>query len=87
MLTVLGGQHLTPGYGPTYGTGTAHDIFRGLKQAADGNTLNKLPTYPPATLLFAQAWVASLKGRDAIYLNDVSGNLDLSQAGPAYLFG
>lgn len=43
------------------------------------------PITPP-DLLFTPAWVSSMRGTNAIYLNAMDGNLDLSKAGPAYVF-
>lgn len=84
LLVILDGQKLSPGY--LTPKPTALETVIDLIQKFDPVTLLGQPITPPA-LLFTPAWVASLKGRDAIYLNDVSGNLDLSKAGPAYVFG
>jgi hypothetical protein len=85
LLTILDGQKLGPGY-LTPKT-TALETMIDLKRQADTLVLNGLPYIPPAaTLLFTPAWVASLKGRDAIYLNAVDGNLDFSRGQPAYVF-
>jgi hypothetical protein len=84
LLTILDGQKLSAGY--LTPKPTALETMIDLKRQADGFVLNSLPTLPPATLLFTPAWVASLKGRDAIFLAGVDGNLDLSKSGPAYVF-
>ena len=85
LLAILDGQHLTAGYLPTFGSGTALETLIGLKNQFDPYTLLGNPITPPA-VLFTPAWVASLKGQDAIFLNTFDGNLALSQ-GPAYKFG
>jgi hypothetical protein len=87
VLTTLGSQKLSPGYLTPAGTGTAHDTLRALKQGFDPYTLISNPIARPA-LLFTPAWVRSIAvGQDAIFLDGVDGNLDLSHAqGPAYLF-
>jgi hypothetical protein len=85
LLTVLDGQKLGPGY--LTPKATALETVRDLKQQTDALVLANAPMQPPSSVLFAQAWVASLRaGQDAIYLNGVDGNLDLSKAGPAYVF-
>jgi hypothetical protein len=85
LLVILDGQKLGPGY--LTPKPTALETMIDLKRQADTLVLNGLPYIPPAaTLLFASAWVASLKGRDAIYLAGVDGNLDFSNGQPAYLF-
>lgn len=83
LLAILDGQHLTPGYLPTFGSGTALETLIGLKNQFDPYTLLQNPIARPAWL-FTPAWVASLKGQNAIYLAGVDGNLDLSQGQPAY---
>jgi hypothetical protein len=84
LLTILDGQRLSAGY--LTPKPTALETVIDLKKQMDPIVLYGQPITPPA-LLFTPAWVASLKGRDAIYLNAVDGNLDLSKAGPAYVFG
>lgn len=84
LLTILDGQKLAPGY--LIPQPTALQTVINLQQQYDGFVLNKLPPLPPADLLFKPAWVARLKGQDAIYLAGVDGNLDLSQGQAAYLF-
>jgi hypothetical protein len=86
LLTILGGEKLAAGYLTPAGTGTAHETVRALIQATDPIVVLGTPIIPPG-LLNTPAWVSSLRGRDAIYLNTFDGNLDLSKAGPAYLFG
>lgn len=83
LLTVLDGQKLSAGY-LTPKT-TALDTVIDLITQASNNTLMKSPFRDPATLLFSQAWVASYRGQDAIYLADVDGNLNKA-SGPAYKF-
>jgi hypothetical protein len=87
LLITLRGQKLTAGYLPVFGDSTAHDTFRGLKNQFDPFTLvgNPLPSpYPP---LLTPAWIASLDGQDAIYLDGYDGNVDLSKTPkPAYTF-
>ena len=85
LLTILDGEHLSAGYlTPTQPTalGTVMDLMAQMNPII----LFNQPIMPPA-LLFTPAWVASLKGKDAIYLAGVDGNLDLSHAQPAYLLG
>lgn len=86
LLVILNGQHLTAGYLTPAGAGTAHETVRALILQRDPIQVLSTPITPP-DLLNTPAWVSSLRGKDAIYLNDVSGNLDLSKAGPAYIFG
>jgi hypothetical protein len=57
---------------------------RALRQQFDPFTLKNQPITPPA-LLFTPAYVSTLQGRDAIYLDGVDGNLSKA-AGPAYIF-
>lgn len=84
LLVILDGQKLAPGY-LTPVQDALHTVMA-LKQAFDPVTLLGNPIPPPA-LLMTPAWVASLaQGKDAIYLAGVDGNLDLSHAGPAYVF-
>ena len=84
LLAILDGQHLTPGYLPTFGSGTALETLIGLKNQFDPFTLRANPITPPAWL-FTPAWVASLKGQNAIYLAGVDGNLDVSKGQAAYV--
>jgi hypothetical protein len=83
LLTILDGQKLLPGY-LTPQT-TALDTVNNLILQASNNTLMKSPYRDPATLLFAESWVASYYGQDAIFLADVDGNLNKAN-GPAYKF-
>ena len=83
LLAILNGQHLSPGYLTPAGSGTALETLIALKNQFDPVTLLGQPISPPA-LLFTPAWVASLKGKDAIYLAGVDGNLDLSKGQAAY---
>jgi hypothetical protein len=86
LLTILDGQKLSAGY-LTPGGPTALETVLALIKQTDPITLLGTPITPPA-LLFTPAWVASLRGQDAIYLSGVDGNLDLSRTPkPAYLFG
>ena len=59
-----------------------------LKKLLDTNTINGGAYQPQGDLLFKEAWVGSLRaGKDAIWLNGVDGNLDLSNGQqPAYVF-
>jgi hypothetical protein len=87
LLVTLDGQKLTAGYLTPFGSGTALETAINLKQQADTFVINGSPWQSPAALLTRPAFIASLKaGQDAIYLNGVDGNLDLSQGGPAYKF-
>ena len=89
LLVVLDGQHLTAGYLTPSGTGTALETVIALMQQFDPFTIVGAPITPPA-LLFTPAWVGSLAaGKDAIYLEGVDGNLDLTHGAqqPAYIFG
>ena len=87
LLVILDGQKLTPGY-LTPPKPTALECAIELKRLADTDTINGAPHQTPNDLLFASAWVGSLgAGKDAIFLNDVSGTLDLSHGQqPAYIF-
>jgi hypothetical protein len=85
LLVILDGQKLSPGY-LTPGGPTALETMIALKQQLDIGTLNKSPYQAPGNVLFASAWVASLRaGQDAIYLADVDGNLNKA-SGPAFVF-
>ena len=86
LLTVLDGQKLAAGYLTPAGSGTALETVRALRLNTDPIFLLSNPITPPG-LLNTPAWVSSLRGRNAIYLNDVSGNLDMSKGQPAYVFG
>jgi hypothetical protein len=87
LLTILDGQKLSPGY-LTPPKPTALECAIDLKRQLDAVTINGGSYQLPGSLLFSEAWVGSLAaGQDAIFLNDVSGNLDLSHTPkPAYLF-
>ena len=85
LLIILGGQKLTSGY--LTSAGSAHDTVRALRQQFDPYTLISNPLGYPVTLL-TPAWVASLQGKDAIFLAGVNGQLDLSKnPQPAYTLG
>src|SRR4029077_1257941 len=88
LLVILDGQKLGPGY-LTPPKPTALECAIELKRQLDAVTINGGSYQPSGNLLFASAWVGSLRaGQDAIWLNAVDGNLDLSQSGkgPAYTF-
>jgi len=87
LLTILDGQKLAPGY-LTPPKPTALECAIELKRQLDTVTLNGGSYQPQGNLLFAEAWVGSLRaGVDAIWLNAVDGNLDLSNGKqPAYVF-
>lgn len=88
LLTILDGQKLKAGY-LTPPKPTALECVIELKKAYDPTQLPQTPTpYQFPSLLFTPAWVASLAaGQDAIFLDSVDGNLDLSHSkGPAYIF-
>ena len=85
LLVILDGQKLAPGYLTPGGDGTALGTVMALRQTMDPIQLISNPITPPA-LLLTPAYVNSLHGQDAIYLNAVDGNLDLSKHGPAYSF-
>lgn len=85
LLTILDGQKLGPGY-LTPPKPTALECAIELKRQLDTVTINGGSYQPAGNLLFASAWVASLRaGQDAIYLADVDGNLNKAN-GPAYVF-
>jgi hypothetical protein len=88
LLTVLDGQKLKAGY-LTPPKPTALECVIELKKAYNPNQLPQNPApYQFPSLLFTPAWVGSLgAGQDAIFLDAVDGNLDLSHSKqPAYLF-
>jgi hypothetical protein len=86
LLITLDGQKLAAGYLTPAGSGTALETAIDLKRQADTFIINASPWQSPASLLSRPAWIASLKaGQDAIYLNDVDGNLNMAN-GPAYKF-
>ena len=85
LLTVLDGQKLGAGY-LTPPKPTALETMIELKRQLDTVTINGGSYQPTGSLLFATAWVSSLRtGQDAIYLADVDGNLNKAN-GPAYVF-
>lgn len=85
LLVILDGQKLGPGY-LTPPKPTALETVIELKKSYDPWTLAQTPL-PFPQLLMTPAWIGSLSaGRDAIWLDGVDGNLDLSKAGPAYTF-
>jgi hypothetical protein len=85
LLTILDGQKLSPGY-LTPPKPTALECAHELKRLLDTVTINGGSYQPQGDLLFKQAWVGSLRaGQDAIWLNDVDGNLNKAN-GPAYIF-
>jgi hypothetical protein len=99
LLQLLGRtQQLSPGYLTPVGTGgappNAWDTVVALKNQFDPFTLAGSPL-PGMTnqvgapnILLSPAWIASLAaGQDAIFLDDVSGNLNISTSQqPAYVF-
>lgn len=86
LLTILDGQKLGPGYLTPLGP-TALETVIALKKQYDPYTLVQNPL-PFPQLLMTPAFVGSLAaGQDAIFLDDASGNLDLSHGkAPAYVF-
>jgi hypothetical protein len=84
LLVILDGQKLAPGYLTPSGSGTALETVIALRKQFDPFTLLGNPITPPA-LLLTPAHVASLSGKDAIYLDGVDGNLNMA-SGPAYVF-
>jgi hypothetical protein len=85
LLTLLDGQKLSPGY-LIPSKPTALECAIDLKKQLDTVTINGGSYQPAGSLLFAEAWVGSLRaGQDAIWLNDVDGNLNKAN-GPAYIF-
>ena len=84
LLTVLNGQKLSAGY--LTPKPTALETVIDLIKQTDPITVLGTPITPPG-LLNTPAWVASLRGSNAIYLNTFDGNLDLSKGQAAYLFG
>jgi hypothetical protein len=87
LLAILDGQVLAPGYLSPSGNNTAHDTLRALVQARSPIVTPQAPISPP-DLLNTPAWVGSLRGFNAIFLNGVNGQLDLSHGNqqPAYYF-
>lgn len=97
LLIILGNdQKLAPGWLTPVGTPypTALQTEQALKNQFDPYTLmgNPLPGMTnqvgAPNILFAPAWVGSLAaGQDAIFLEGVDGNLNLSNTPqPAYIF-
>lgn len=93
LLVILDGQKLSAGYLTPAGGGTALETVIALKKQFDPYTLvsNPLPgmtDVPTPNVLFSPAWVGSLAaGQDAIFLDGVDGNLNLSNTPkPAFLF-
>jgi hypothetical protein len=85
LLTILDGQHLSAGYLTPSGTGTALETVIALMTQMNPILLAGTPITPPA-LLFTPAWVAVAQGQNAIFLNGLDGNLDLSHGKqPAYV--
>lgn len=85
LLVILDGQKLKAGY-LTPPKPTALETVIELKKAFDPIVLLGNPITPPA-LLLTPAWVGSLSGQDAIFLDGVDGNLALSNnPKPAYVF-
>lgn len=89
LLVILGGQHLTAGYLTPAGSGTALETVMSMMNGFNHwvRLQNPLPNHTP---LLNKAWVASLAaGQDAIYIEGVDGNLDLTHAGnppqPAFI--
>lgn len=83
LLVSLGGQKLGAGYlTPT--KPTAYECAVDMANTFNGTVMMTNPVPVPA-LLRTPAWVSSLRGTNAIYLDDVSGNLATAQ-GPAYVF-
>jgi hypothetical protein len=90
LITLGNDQKLGPGYLTPVGTPqpTALQTVRALRQQFDPWTLIQNPLKFPATLM-TPAFVGSLAaGQDAIFLDNVDGNLDLSHGAkqPAYIF-
>jgi hypothetical protein len=87
LLIILDGQKLGAGY-LTPPAPTALETVRELKKAYDPWVLAQNPL-PYPQLLMTPAFVGSLaSGQDAIFLDGVDGNLDLSHGAkqPAYVF-
>ena len=85
---ILNGQKLKAGY-LTPPKPTAYECMIELKKAYDPTQLPQSSTpFQFPSLLHTPAWVGSLAaGQDAIFLDGVDGNLDLSHTTkPAYLF-
>jgi hypothetical protein len=94
LLVILDGQHLKPGYLTPAGGGTALETVIALKNQFDPYTLATSPlpgmtNVATPNVLLSPAWVGSLAaGQDAIFLDGVDGNLNLSNTPkPAYIFG
>lgn len=86
LLIILNGQKLAPGYLTPAGSGTALETVISLMSQFNRFVLLQNPISYPA-LLFTPAWIARFAGQDAIFLDGVGGNLDLSHgAQPAYKF-
>jgi hypothetical protein len=89
LLVILDGQKLGAGY-LTPPKPTALETVIELKKAYDPRQLPSNPVpYQWPSLLHTPAFVASLAGgQDAIFLDGVDGNLDLSHGSkqPAYVF-
>lgn len=84
LLVSLGGQKLLAGYlTPT--SPTAYQCAVDMIMNFNGTLMSTNPVTPP-TILNTPAWVSSLRGSNAIYLDDASGNLSTAN-GPAYIFG
>lgn len=93
LLIILGQQKLLPGYLTPAPSGTALDTVISLMQQFSYYTLlqNPLPNMTnqvgAPNVLLCPAWVASLKGQDAIFLADVEGRMDVSHTPqPAFIF-
>lgn len=77
LLAILDGQKLAPGYLTPLGDQTAWGTLLALKDARYPTITPGTPITPP-DLLNTPAWVGALKGFNAIFLNGVDGQLDLS---------
>lgn len=77
LLAILDGQKLSAGYLTPLGDGTAWGTLLALKDQRDPRVTPGAPISPP-DLLNTPAWVGSLRGFNAIFLNGVDGRLDLS---------
>lgn len=87
LLVILGDQNLAPGYLTPATGGRASDTVRALRQARNPIVTPQTPISPP-DLLNTPAWVGSLRGFNAIFLQGVDGRLDLSHGSQqaAYYF-
>ena len=89
LLIILDGQKLKAGY-LTPPKPTALECVHELKKAYDPYILAQNPApYQFPSLLHTPAFIGSLaSGQDAIFLDGVDGNLDLSHPTkqPAYIF-